>query len=236
MTRSSENRSGSMRAVAHPNRLDLILPYSVVDRPSKIIAAMHQGASVYADKAIAFYLLMDAMLLLISKPVAFTFFYSRPGDHETFNFVFSTFIEPEAVRDFQAAFGLDQYHALASTLIKVPQDHDSESPQLYMCVSEITYGPKKLPQIVPYDVRTANIDCEFAPADSFSSKENDIWLMKRLFCLLNYDLNTGKGHLTRSVLQILNSGVAAQRQPKKRIIPSPGLFNALCSSSYRSGI
>lgn len=183
-----------------------VADYGAASRPAKVVDVMHQAVTRYQDRVIAFYPIIDAIILLLGKSVALIFhrIITSSSSPEPFSATYPDADLSALTRQYQ------NDPVLASTLVPLPAPEGSDARflvSLANIVEEEATTPGQRPHIrlEPYRVTTSTVREHLSP-DGLHGAELDLWLLKRLFHELK--MTCGQGSiLSPDVMLALNEGL-----------------------------
>lgn len=200
-----------------------VADYGASSRPSKILDVMHEAVTRYQDPAIAFFPLIDAIILLLGKPLALIFHRQAQGSSQS-EPIFLTYPEVD-LSEMKSTYLKDS--SLAATLIEVPAPAGVRD-RFFISLANIREeqddaadGFSRRLQLDPYRVAAATTEVN-RPPTGLHGERLDVWLLRRLF----YELQatcSGRSRLSLDVLSALHDGLSSRISPREseKAVSSP---------------
>lgn len=185
--------------------------YSPPYRPARIVDLMHEAVSSFADRSIAFYPLIDAIILLLGKPIALIFHRRSRKDGEPEPF-FLTFPEADQ-EELRSAYLNDP--STRQCLVPLPALPGAKE-QYFISLARIKEVPPKAgesyPKLQPDPYRIpAHSVPPNVPPTGLHGEQLDLWLLRRL--LLELELTAKKrSSLSFRVLHALHAGLRSRQE------------------------
>lgn len=191
-----------------------IADYGPAFRPWRALDLMHGAMTRFENPAIAFYPIVDAIILLLGKPLALIFHRQTERDSSPEPF-FHTY--PEI--DLASLKSLYSDPALHSTLIAVPaaegglQHYSLSLANIREEISDTPGGASRSLRLEPYRASVELVD-PHRPPTSLDGEVLDVWLLRRLFRELRATCERGST-LSRDVIMVLNEGLETRETPQE---------------------